>query len=68
MANNIKGNQDGKNGGNDSYQIPSRGKVERKKLVKEVEQGKHPAFSTYKLNGEKYVRANRDDSTDNNVN
>jgi hypothetical protein len=68
MANNIKGNHDGKNGSNDSYQIPSRGKVTRKTLVKEIEQGKHSNFSTYERDGEKYVRAKPDHTETNNVN
>lgn len=68
MANIIKGNGDGEGGGNDSYTIPGRGVVQRKTLVREVEQGKHPNFSTYTRDGETYVRANPDPKESNNVN
>ncbi|RUM91965.1 MAG: DUF3892 domain-containing protein [Thiomicrospira sp.] len=68
MAKNIKGNHDGKGGRNETYTIPGRGTVPRKKLVKEVENGKHPEFSTYERDGEKFVRANPDDSSKNNIN
>ncbi|RXJ97976.1 DUF3892 domain-containing protein [Arcobacter sp. CECT 8986] len=68
MAYNISGNQDGLNGRNKTYIIPGRGTVSRKTLVKEVELGKHPNHSTYKINGQKYVRANPDITTCNNVN
>lgn len=68
MAKNITGNHDGDNGRNESYNIPGRGKVSRKTLVKEVEAGKHPDFSTYTHEGDKFVRSNPDSSEDNNVN
>lgn len=68
MAKKIKGNQDGEGGRNDSYTIPGRGIVQREELVKEVEEGKHPDFSIYKLDQEKFVRANPDSSQANNVN
>jgi len=68
VAKNIKGNRDGENGRNESYTIPGRGKVTRKKLVKEVEAGKHPCFSTYERDGESFVRANPDNLEKNNVN
>ncbi|EMV0254205.1 DUF3892 domain-containing protein [Vibrio fluvialis] len=67
MANNIKGNQDGKNGENQTYTIPGRGVVDRETLVKEVDQGKHPNFHTVEVEGDKYVRANPDRSKGNNV-
>ena len=69
MANIIKGNQDGTNGENETYTIPGRGSnIPRSEIVKEVEGGKHPNHSIYTLNGEKYVRANPDSKTKNNVN
>jgi hypothetical protein len=68
MAKNIKGNRDGEGGRNDSYTIPGRGIVEREELVKEVEKGKHPDFSIYELDQEKFVRAKPDSSQTNNVN
>ncbi|AVF75859.1 MULTISPECIES: DUF3892 domain-containing protein [Vibrio] len=67
MANNIKGNQDGENGENQTYTIPGRGVVDRETLVQEVEQGKHPNFHTVEVEGDKYVRANPDRSKGNNV-
>lgn len=68
MADKIKGNRDGEGGRNESYTIQGRGVVQRSKLVREVEQGKHPNFSTYTRDGEKYVRANPDTKETNNVN
>ncbi len=68
MANIIKGNRDGDGGRNESYRIPGRGRVPRKTLVKEVEQGKHPNFSTYERADQKYVRGNPDPTKADNVN
>ncbi|MFA6596937.1 MAG: hypothetical protein WCS69_04375 [Ignavibacteriaceae bacterium] len=68
MANSITGNHDGENGRNESYHIPGRGDVPRKKLVREVEEDKHPKFSIYKINREKFVRGKPDDSEKNNIN
>lgn len=68
MAENIKGQRDGKGGKNDSYKIPGRGVVSREKLVNEIESGRHSDFSVYERNGEKYVRRNPDNSSQNNVN
>ena len=68
MATKITGNHDGKSGRNESYYIPGRGNVSRKTLVKEVRTGKHPNFSIYELEGEKFVRSNPDNSEKNNVN
>lgn len=68
MAKNIKGNGDSPTGANNSYNIPGRGTVSRPKLVREVENGQHPNFSTYERNGVKYVRGNPDNRTGNNVN
>lgn len=64
----IIGNNDGKNGRNESYKIGSRKNVSRRVAVREVEQGKHPGAHTVKINGEKYVRDNPDNSTRDNVN
>lgn len=68
MADNINGNQDGENGRNKTYAIPRRGIVPRRTLVREIESGRHQNYSTYTRNGQKYVRANPDSSTCNNVN
>lgn len=68
MADNITGNHDGENGRNDSYHIHGRGDVSRNKLVSEVEQNKHPKFSIYEINREKFVRGKPDGSGKNNIN
>ena len=68
MANNITGNHDGKTGRSESYHIPGRGDVLRKHLVKEVEQGKHPNFTIYEIEKEKFVRSKPDETKNNNVN
>ena len=68
MAKNIRGNNDGENGRNDSYTIQGRGVVTRQKLVNEVEAGKHPDHSVYQRDGEKFVRSNPDSTESNNVN
>jgi len=68
MAKKIRGNHDVENGENDSYTIQGRGEVSRGNLVKEVENGKHPNHSIYERDGEKYVRANPDGSSENNIN
>jgi hypothetical protein len=67
MAKNIRGNKDGKNGENQTYTIPGRGTVPRKKLIEEVREGKHPDFHIYERNGVKYVRADPDSTEQNNV-
>jgi len=64
----IKGNNDGPGGRNESYTIGSRKSVSRKQAVKEVEAGKHPGAHTVKVNGQKYVRDNPDQSKSDNVN
>ena len=69
MANNIVGNNDRPGGGNDSYNIPGRGtNIPREQLVEEVQQGRHPNFSTVNVNGEDFIRAKPDGQTNNNVN
>lgn len=69
MAQNIIGNGDGENGENETYRIPGRATdIPRETLVRKVEEGRHPDFSIYTRNEKKYIRANPDGSTDNNVN
>lgn len=68
MAKKVIGNQDGKGGRNESYQIRGRGTVPRKQVVKEVEEGKHPNHSVYELDGEKFIRANPNSKESDNVN
>lgn len=63
----IKGNQDGINGRNESYQVNGK-KVPRKELVKEVEKKQHSGYHIYKREGQKYVRDNPDASKKDNVN
>lgn len=67
MAKNIRGNQDGKNGENQTYTIPGRGIVPREKLIKELKEGKHTDFHVYERNGVEYVRADPDSTQQNNV-
>jgi Protein of unknown function (DUF3892) len=64
----IKGNRDGKNGRNDTYDIGGRKAVPRKNVVKEVENGQHPDYHTMTRCGEKYIRDNPDKSKKDNVN
>ena len=64
----IKGNQDGKNGRNETYQVARKPNVPRNKLVKEVEAGLHPNVHIYKIGREKFIRDNRDRSKQDNVN
>lgn len=69
MANNINGNNDGPGGRNETYNIPGRGsEIPRDKLVREVEQGKHPHHGVVEVDGEKFVRSNPDHLRKNNVN
>lgn len=64
----IKGNQDGKNGRNETYDIGKRKNVPRKTVVKEIEAGKHPDAHVYKRGNQKFARDNPDSSTSDNVN
>jgi hypothetical protein len=68
MANKIKGNGGGPQGGNESYTIPGRGTVSRVRLVSEVQQGKHPNFGVVTVAGKQYVRGLPDKRKNNNVN
>lgn len=64
----IKGNNDGPGGRNETYDIGIRKKVPRTKVVKEVEEGRHPGAHVVKINNRKYVRDNPDQSKKDNVN
>lgn len=64
----IKGNNDGPNGRNETYQIGSRKEVSRTAAVREVKAGKHPDSHVVKINGREYVRDNPDGSKKDNVN
>lgn len=64
----IKGNRDGENGRNETYDVGRRKGVPRKQLVREVEQNKHPDAHIYRREGQKYVRDNPDGSKHDNVN
>ncbi|MDM8565969.1 hypothetical protein QUF74_09995 [Candidatus Halobeggiatoa sp. HSG11] len=70
MANIIKGNRDGKNGGSDTYCIPGRdSNIPRKVVVKEIGDGKHPNFTTYTTpEGETFVKSKPNNFTEDNVN
>lgn len=64
----IKGNNDGKNGRNETYNIGSRKNVPRTQVVKEIKQGKHPDAHVVKVKGREYARDNPDGSKSDNVN
>ena len=64
----IRGNGDGKGGGNDTYTITGRGVVTRKTLLREVKAGKHEGFHTMEVDGETWVRSNPDSRTSDNIN
>ena len=64
----VKGNNDGPNGRNESYQIGKRTSVPRAQAVREVKQGQHKDAHVYKRNNREYVRDNPDASKKDNVN
>ncbi|WP_335899807.1 DUF3892 domain-containing protein [Shewanella algae] len=68
MATNIRGNNDGEHGENDSYTIHGRGVVDRDTLVNEVNNGQHPNHHVVSVNGQEYVRSNPDSTESNNIN
>ncbi|ELA7274922.1 DUF3892 domain-containing protein [Vibrio parahaemolyticus] len=64
----INGNGGGAGGGNESYTITGRGQVSRKKLVKEIKEGKHPETSVYTRNGVEYARNKPNNDVPDNIN
>ncbi|MFA5947051.1 MAG: DUF3892 domain-containing protein [Patescibacteria group bacterium] len=64
----IKGNQDGPGGRNETYKIGSRREVPRVQAVREVKAGTHDGAHVVKINGREYVRDNPDSSKRDNVN
>ena len=64
----IIGNNDGEGGRNESYKIGNRAKVPRRTAVREVENGLHSGSHVVRINGQKYVRDNPDQSKSDNVN
>lgn len=64
----INGNGGGKNGGNESYTVTGRGDVSRAKMVREVEQGRHPDTHVVEVNGKKYARNNPNHNRPDNIN
>jgi hypothetical protein len=64
----IKGNRDGPNHRNETYQIGTRKSVPRAQAVKEVQQGQHPSAHVVTIGGHKCVRDNPDRSESDNVN
>lgn len=69
MAKNIKGNRDGADGENNTYNISGRGKsIPRDILVKEIKQGKHPDYIVTKIEGKEYVKSKPNSSEKDNVN
>jgi hypothetical protein len=69
MAKKIRGNKDGENGENQTYNIQGRDSfIPRPQIVKEVKNGQHENHSIYTRNGVEYVRAKPDSQKKNNVN
>ena len=69
MANNIVGNHDGDNGGNDTYNIKGRGiNIPRSIIINEIQAGQHPNFIITTINGKKYVKAKPNSKINDNVN
>jgi hypothetical protein len=64
----IKGNNDGPNRRNETYDIGKRKDVPRPQVVKEIKEGKHPGAHVVKINGREYARDNPDSSKRDNVN
>ena len=64
----IKGLNDGIGGRNEHYDIGNRKNVPRRKVVAEIEQGKHSGAHVVTVNGRKYARDNPDNSKSDNVN
>ena len=64
----IKGNHDGPNGSNNTYNIGYRKNVPRSEVVKEILEGKYPGAHVYTRNGQKYARDNPDKTISDNVN
>lgn len=67
MAIKIRGNQDGKNGENQSYTIHGRGTVSRAQLVKEVKKGMHPHHHVIKVNGVNFARSDANHKRTDNI-
>lgn len=63
-----KGNRDGKNRRNKTYQLGAKKKVARKTVVKKIESGEKLGAHVYKRKNKKYVRDNRDKTKKDNVN
>ncbi|MFA6197120.1 MAG: hypothetical protein WC656_10810 [Sulfurimonas sp.] len=69
MAKNIKGNQDGLKGGNETYNIQGRGSnIARNIIVSEIKKGLHPSHTTTKINGKEYAKAKPNNLEKDNVN
>lgn len=64
----VRGNNDGPNGRNESYEIGSRPHVPRPQAVREVKNGRHPDVHVVKINDREYLRDNPDGSERDNVN
>lgn len=64
----IIGNNDGKGGRNDTYDIGSRKNIPRTQVVQEIKNGKHPDAHVVKINNREYARDNPDHSKKDNVN
>ncbi|MCB9811190.1 DUF3892 domain-containing protein [Candidatus Nomurabacteria bacterium] len=67
MQTRIRGNRDGLNRRNESYNFKGRN-YSRSKMVKRVERGLHPENMVVKINNRKYVKDKPDSSKRDNVN
>lgn len=64
----IRGNNDGPNGRNETYDVGNRHNVPRTQIVREINQGMHEGTHVVRINGRDYARDNPDGSTSDNVN
>jgi len=67
MYGRIRGNRDGLNNRNESYNLKGRD-YSRPKMVERVERGLHSKNMVVKINGRKYVKDRPDSSKKDNVN
>ena len=64
----IRGNNDGPNERNETYQIGNRPSVPRPRAVRQVKRGDCPGYHVVKIRGREYIRDNPDQSKRDNVN
>ena len=54
----IRGNQDGFNGRNETYNVGNRKNIPRHQIVSEIKNGLHPDYHIYHRKNQEYVRDN----------